>query len=252
MNRRTLLTAAAASAALPSAGKTERIVTAPISSADAELIRVAEQFVANEQALRAEPCDAEPGTPEEEHSDWRIHQMVGVQHALTLQLDAMRATTAEGIAARARCLAVHNADFAFSMDARDTTTNRLVRQLIRDAALAERTVKAPPSPDAALLQACAQFDELERACIAANTNRGLPDTPADVSGGAECERIGRAQKPLVDRMCDLRAVTGEGQAARARSLALWDAELMKPGQHFTGDRLMAAIVRDLIAGRAGA
>ena len=38
----------------------------------------------------------------------------------------------------------------------------------------------------------------------------------------------------------------EGQAARARSLALWDAELMKPQGDITG-QLTQAIVRDLLA-----
>ncbi len=53
----------------------------------------------------------------------------------------------------------------------------------------------------------------------------------------------------MDRICDLQAVTREGQAARARSLALWDAEMLRPDRCFIGDRLTAAIVRDLLAGR---
>jgi hypothetical protein len=65
------------------------------------------------------------------------------------------------------------------------------------------------------------------------------------------ERIANAQEPLVDRICDLHAVTLEGQAARARSYALWDAELMKPQDHIEG-LFTQAIVRDLLAGSAEA
>ena len=246
MNRRNLLTAVGASVMLPDAVRAKGMVFMTTPSPDADLIRVAEQFIANEQAPRAEPCDAEPGTPEEQQSDWRNHQMVGVQRTLTLKLETMRATTADGIAVRARCLAVHNADFAFSMEDRNTTTGSLVRQLIRDAAPVDRTVTAPPSPDAALLQACAEFDALERAYLATFTGFKA-GSPEEDAAGAEQERLHADQEPLVDRICDLRAVTREGQAARARSLALWDAESMKSGQHYTGDRLMAAIVRDLLA-----
>ncbi len=60
-------------------------------------------------------------------------------------------------------------------------------------------------------------------------------------------RLSNAQDPLVSHICDLRAVTREGQVARARSLALWDAELMKP-QKDTGGWFTQAIVRDLLAG----
>ncbi len=57
---------------------------------------------------------------------------------------------------------------------------------------------------------------------------------------------------LVDRVCELQALMREGQAAWACSLALWDAELIKPGKVYTNDRLTAAIVRDLLAGSAAA
>ena len=63
---------------------------------------------------------------------------------------------------------------------------------------------------------------------------------------AERDRISVAQDEHVARVCELRAVTREGMAARARSLALWHAELMKDGPGDAGERLTAAIVRDLI------
>ena len=62
-------------------------------------------------------------------------------------------------------------------------------------------------------------------------------------------RLSDAQEPLVNRICDLRAVTREGQVTRASSLALWDAEMMKPKDDIIG-QFTQAIVRDLLAGRA--
>jgi hypothetical protein len=45
----------------------------------------------------------------------------------------------------------------------------------------------------------------------------------------------------------LQAVTKEGQAARARGYALWDAELMKPQDNIMG-LFTQVIVRDLPGG----
>lgn len=106
------------------------------------------------------PCDAETVVEEKrQHAEQR--RMVSIQHTLTLQLGALRATTADGIAARARCLAVHNADGAFSMKHSNTTTGRLLRYLMRDAAALSGSVGEPAvSPDAALLAACAAYDDL--------------------------------------------------------------------------------------------
>ena len=101
-------------------------------------------------------------------------------------------------------------------------------------------------PDAELLEACAAFDALERAYIAAGGDYAL-GSPEENAAEAERERLSDAQDPLVERMCELREVTREGQADRARSLALWDAELMKLGPGHTGTWLTAAIVRDLLA-----
>ena len=105
-------------------------------------------------------------------------------------------------------------------------------------------------PDAELLAACAAFDELERAYIA--TNHGAAHgSPEDIAATAEQDRLTAAQAPLVDRMVELRAVTHLGMVARASSLVLWDAELMKPDGEMaacTNGRLMQALVRDLLAG----
>jgi hypothetical protein len=100
------------------------------------------------------------------------------------------------------------------------------------------------SPDAALLEACAAFDELEHAYLATIGGYSA-GSPEEVAAEAEQERISTPQAPLMARMIDLPAVTREGQVARAHSLALWDAELMKPKDDIIG-QFTQAIVRDLI------
>ena len=248
MNRRGLLMATAVSVTMPGAVMAGQ--AGQTAHPDADLLALAERFIAHERAIQAMPCDAETEAEEKrQHAEQR--RMIGIQHTLTLQLGALRATTADGVAARARCLAVHNADGAFSMEDPNTTTGRLLRCLMRDAGTLNGSVAEPvTSPDADLLKACAAFDVLERAYIAAPGDF-WPGTPEERAVEAERDRISAAQDPLVERICELRAVTREGQAARARSLALWDAELMKPGPGDTGTWLTAAIVRDLIS-EAGA
>ncbi len=245
--RRSLLAGAAGLAAAPAAVSAKGMVTMTIRPADAELIALAARFIQHERAIQAMPCDALPNTLEADVQDAEQRQWLDVQRSLTLQLGTLRATTAEGIAARARCLAVHNAEGAFSMDDPDTTTGRLLRYLMRDAGALGGLVPAPAvSPDAELLEACAAFDDLERAYIA-QSGAWPCDSPEADAAEAERDRLAAALEPFVDRMCELQAVTREGQAARARSLALWDAELMKPGKVYTNDRLTTAIVRDLLA-----
>ena len=82
--------------------------------------------------------------------------------------------------------------------------------------------------------------------LAARAEREGHSTSSDTELIAVCAEFD-AQSPLVDRMCKLRATTMEGDRARACSLALWDAELMKDGPGDTGECLTAAIVRDLLA-----
>ena len=247
MNRRQLLTAATAGVMLPDAVKAEGISVMPTPTAhpDADLLALVERFIAHEQIIRAMPCDAVPGTPAADQEEAEQRQIFGLKHALIMQLGDLLAATANGVAARARCLAIHNSDGAFAMDDPNTDTGRLLRYLMRDAgALGGSAIQPMTSPDAELLQTCAAFDEMERASLA--TFQGQePGSPEETAAEMERERLSETQEPLVDRIGELEAITREGMAARARSLALWDAELMKPDRCFIGDRLTAAIVRDL-------
>ena len=65
------------------------------------------------------------------------------------------------------------------------------------------------------------------------------------------DTLSEAQKPSLNRICQLHATTIEGQRARARALLLWDQEFypvtaaLDPNAD-ANDRLMAALVRDLM------
>jgi hypothetical protein len=68
-------------------------------------------------------------------------------------------------------LALHGGDFGYSFDYPDTMVGRLLVYLMRDsAALSGSPASTVASPDADLMEACAAFDALERAYIAAGGN----------------------------------------------------------------------------------
>ncbi len=133
-----------------------------------------------------------------------------------------------------------------------TSRRRLLATVPATLALSAAAAAAPAvlNPDIALIAHCAQLDALERAYLA--TDFAADDgTPAGDAAEAERERIAAAQEPIVDAICASPPCTLAGAAAVARSLALWDAELLKKGGegHCTDDRLLAALVRGL-TGRA--
>ncbi|MGI4944830.1 MAG: hypothetical protein ACRYHQ_30455, partial [Janthinobacterium lividum] len=68
------------------------------------------------------------------------------------------------------------------------------------------------------------------------------DTLTDEANAA----IREEQAPLVDRLCELQAMTIEGMRARARSLVLYDDAVMERHAVYTNDRIVAAVLRDLI------
>ncbi len=104
-------------------------------------------------------------------------------------------------------------------------------------------VAAPPDPDAELLAVCAEFDAMEHRRNAMFDD----DTLTDEANAA----IREEQAPLVDRLCEMQAITIEGMRARARSLVLYDDAVMERHSVYTNDRIVAAVLRDLI-GEAGA
>ena len=220
------------------------------ASPDAELIAVCAEFDACDRQVNTVHGTG-PGCivddTEATTATGPLFTRVGI---LLDRMDALRAATPAGIQARAHSLAQHGRHGEYSFDCPTTMVGRLLAYLMRDAAAlggAGAIVSLPPPPDAELRAVCAEFDAWQQRYLATDFEVAGDDTPKGQATAAEQRRCFDAQDPLVDRMCELRAVTREGHAARAQSLALWDAELMKPDPHDTGELLRAAIVRDLLA-----
>ncbi len=95
-----------------------------------------------------------------------------------------------------------------------------------------------PSPDAELLSVCAAFDATEHQRNAMFDDGTLTDEANAMLRAAQDRRV--------ERMCILRALTPRGWQARARSLLLFDDEFLERRHVHANDRMMAAILRDLV------
>lgn len=104
--------------------------------------------------------------------------------------------------------------------------------------LAHLPSASTPSPDAELLATCAAFDAAEHHRHATFDDGTLTDE-ANATLRAEQDR-------RVERICTLRALTPLGWQARARSLVLFDEEVLERRLVHASDRMMAAILRDLV------
>jgi hypothetical protein len=108
-----------------------------------------------------------------------------------------------------------------------------------------------PHPDAELISLCAKFDTLERGYQAVcgraqTTEQERLDEPL-------LDALRSQQELLLERICAIPSTTPEGHAALAVSLLLWDGELYvktDDANARTNERLLAALVRSLLAGRA--
>ncbi len=225
---------------------------------DSELVSACTEYLRVQRAFEAY-CSAAPGDMQRDDPGFKL---LDAAPDLAEKIVVLHATTAEGHLARLRCWALPYAPGARDCldDPEAAREDRFLAAATRDLVSLERGTALPSmktlepvterrpaaNPDAELLDACAAFDPLERAYVAAIM-------AADGATGweramleAEATRLSDEQEPLIARMCRLHAVTWAGMAARARSLAVWDAELLKVGTGDTGSRLTTAIVRDLL------
>ena len=112
---------------------------------------------------------------------------------------------------------------------------------------ADPAVPARPSPDAELIALCVRFDDLERRIRATYGSLGntLDDEDAE---DLLREPLQQAQKPLFERIMNLRATTIEGHRARAAMLRLWHDQLEGKGRSggYWADRMAWALVRDVL------
>ncbi len=101
-------------------------------------------------------------------------------------------------------------------------------------------------PDAELLAACAAFDALEHEAEALHLGPGrIAD---DEARSQALAAIVARQEPWLERMCAIRVASPVCWQARARSLALWDRDMLVGYEHgYTDQRLLAALLRDMVA-----
>ena len=217
---------------------------APITDPDAELRRACSVFRYVE--LEVARVDDPDGGLTDDDAD----AVAKAFHEALVTVSRLPARTASGLQAKAAvCRAVLKADEPkataglFGGPARRHDV--LAWSLLSDMAEARPLVPvaAAPNPDAELLAVCAEFDALEHRRNAAFDDDNLTDEAHDA--------LREEQAPLVDQMCALQAVTPEGMRARARSLVLYDPEVVERRIVYTDDRLVAAVLRDLI-GEIGA
>ena len=107
----------------------------------------------------------------------------------------------------------------------------------------------PIHPDAPLLAALASFDAIERYFLSlyAGGTRYIED---DDEREAAFQPFAETQEPILEQVCSLQARTLEGIPARARTIVLQDAELDPAAdalEGYTNNRLVAALLRDLLA-----
>ncbi len=126
--------------------------------------------------------------------------------------------------------------------------------LLAPAAPASGTASLGRQPDAELIHLLAAFDAIEReieACWARGTAGYILDEDEREAAVAVLEH---RQAPLLERALCLHAQTAAGWQARARTLQAWDdkltaATVANAGEYW-GNRMLAALVRDLTAGAA--
>jgi hypothetical protein len=111
-----------------------------------------------------------------------------------------------------------------------------------------------PAPDAELIALCTEFDDLERESQAMYPDEDTPvvgengpGDPKDLRFAAIHER----QDELLDRICDMRAMTRAGLRARAKMIALWSPELLDIREDsyrygYWNDHMLTALLRDLL------
>lgn len=109
---------------------------------------------------------------------------------------------------------------------------------------------ASTSPDAELIRLCAECDALQAKVDALWTNNpteGMTPAASEAFEGARDvaqQPFLDAQDPLLHRICELRASTPQGRAARVRTLLAWDKDPIWTHDGCWNSQLIGAIVRD--------
>ena len=110
---------------------------------------------------------------------------------------------------------------------------------------------AAESPDAKLIGLCAECDALQAKVDALWADRMTHLTNAEQIAiehirDAAQQPLLEAMDPLLQRICEMRATTRQGHAARARTLIAWEKDPCWTHDGCWNSQLIGAIVRDLV------
>lgn len=204
------------------------------SSPDVELLLACLQFgAARLQVARLEADDA---------SDALVENAVDTLDRTTNAVACLSALTSEGLRAKAIVcrfvLAAEEPDATMGSPGSLALRHDVLAWSLLSDLLAHLPSSSTPNSDAELLAVCAAFDATEHHRNALFNDGMLAD---EVNA-----TLRTVQDQRVERICRFRAVTPQGWQARARSLVLFDDEFLERRLVHANDRMMAAILRDLV------
>ncbi len=189
-------------------------------------------------AARQEVARLEAGSA----SDTRFGTAVDTLDRATDTVAHLRAVTLEGLRTKAivcrAVLAAAEPDATTSPPGGLALRHDVLAWSLLSDLLAHLPSSSAPNPDAELLAVCAAFDATEH-----HRNTMFDDGTLTDEANATL-RAEQAQR--VERICTLRALTPQGWQARARSLVLFDDEFLERRLVHANDRMVAAILRDLV------
>lgn len=209
------------------------------ASPDADLVALCAEFFRLNAASSAIPDDAS------------FTAAMDARDTLVDRISATTALSAAGLQAKAgvgHFLMDERRVPGGSLDDVDTYGLALMRELLAGSV---DPAPMPANADAELIRLCAECDALQARMDALYVPRAdhLPHAQQRAWEKARdlLERpLADAQDPLLHRICELRATTPQGQAARARTLLAWDKDPCWTDDGCWNSQLIGAIVRDAV------
>jgi len=205
---------------------------------DAELIRLCAEFFRVDTSVEAVPDDD------------ALSLVMEARNALAERISATRAVSAAGLQAKARVgsfLMNERQLPGEPLDDVDSYGLALMRELMAGSV---EPLPLPVSRDAELIRLCAECDALQAKIDTlwqGDPTRGMSLAEArtfEKARDLDQQPFHDAQDPLLERICDLRATTPQGYAARARTLIAWDKDPCWVADGCWNSQLLGAIVRD--------
>ena len=234
-------------------------------SPDAELIRLCDAFNALEAKIQAAYSDGPEGIEDDNARDDFLEPIRAAQDDLLCQIEAIRATTMQGVMARAAMFAGWADDILADWAESHSYDERMLLALVRDAAAlsgppgaawpasAEPGVCAPgpvaARRDAELIRLCDAYNALETRIVAV-WRRWPPLIEDDSERAAFLEPLHEERDACLRHIKKvIRATDGQGALARAAMFAACadDALTDWTGSGACNSRMLLTLVRDVPA-----